>query len=123
VGAALAPGGDGKRTAATVTAAAKRPVINAPDNAGTPPALAHVTQRRKHRTAAEKKQATAQPAASVQQSASVAGTVVQQTQSQPSSGGTTRHTTTTQQTQSPKQPAGSGSPEPPAFDEHSTSGQ
>ena len=118
VGSALAPSHSGDSTTPSVTtAAAVRPVVNAPDAAPRVPALA----RSKHPAKRTKKKPSdsTTTAAQTQPSAAIAGTTP------------TRHTpaiaapvTKTQTQTQPQQQPTTGtttSPEPPPFDEHTQS--
>lgn len=120
VGAALSPDQAGAPATTSVTTAAARPVINAPDSAAEPPALARVKRHRKAKKA--KPEATTTAPQSSEPSAGVNGTAAQQTPVQPSGGsGTGTSTTKTQPTE--KQTTDTSTVEPPPFDEHTTSGQ
>jgi hypothetical protein len=122
VGSVVAPDHAGSKTPTTVTAAALRPVVNAPDNAGRPPALARVQPRHKHKKPAKKSAADTIST----EVAGVSGTVAQQSQPQGSSGtsGSSTNTQTKTRTET-KQPSGDTTTtlQPPPFDEHTSSGQ
>jgi hypothetical protein len=120
VGAALSPDHADTGTATSVTTAAARPVINAPDSAAQPPALASVRHHRKTKKAKPKPATTS--SSSGQSSVGVAGTAAQQTPVQPSGGSGTGTSTTTTQPAKTKT-TDTSTVQPPPFDEHTTSGQ
>jgi hypothetical protein len=121
LGAALSPDHADTGTTGSVTAAAARPVINAPDSAGQPPALARV----KHHHAAKKAKpkATTTTPQSSEPSTGVDGTAAQQTPVQPSGGGSGTGTSTSTTQATKKKTTETSKVEPPPFDEHTTSGQ
>jgi hypothetical protein len=121
VGAALSPDRAGTGTTTSITTAAARPPINTPGFAARPPALAPVKHHRKAKRA-KPKPATPTTQSS-QGSAGVSGTAAQQTPVQPSGGAAGTGTSTTRTQPTKKQTTDTSTVEPPAFDEHTTSGQ